>query len=226
MLFPWAMVALAIILVQRRVAARWIVLGALATMFVCPISEFVRRDILLENTVSAAEPLRNPVATLSRVGRFMSGSRPGDYFVEGISNVVARMDHIGAASVLIRNTPSRAPFLHGKTLGLFFVAFVPRFIWPDKPTITIGRFITNTYGSGPDVESDTAPTMLGELFINFGYPGIIRGMLIYVIVLRIAHESLLVRRPTTPALLVAVAVLLNLSLGFQGGIANNWAVTV
>jgi hypothetical protein len=225
-LIAGAMVVLSIILVQRRIRARWLVLGALTATFIFPVTMFVRADILQQNTLSAADALRNPGATLTRVAAFMTTSKPEEYFMDGLLAVVGRMDCIGAASVLIRDTPGVAPFQNGRTLGLFFVAFIPRAIWPNKPTITIGRYITDVYGSGPEIDSSTAPTQLGELFINFGYPGIIGGMLFYGIALRIAHELLLRGRPTTPALFAAVVIILHLGTGFQGDTANNWAVTL
>lgn len=225
-LIPGIMVVLSIILVRRRIGARWIVLGVLAATLAFPVGKFVRDDILANNTLTTADALRNPAGTLGRVSSFLTGSRPGEYLMGGILHFVARMDCIGAASVLIRDTPSVAPFQHGKTLGVFFLAFVPRVLWPGKPTITVGRYITDVYGSGPEINSNTAPTQLGEFFMNFGYPGIIGGMLLYGLLLRVAHEILLRGRPTTPALFVAVVVLFRLGIGFQGDTANNFAVTV
>ena len=225
-LIPWAMIALAIILVRRRIGVRWIALGILASTLVFPVTRFVRDDILEHNTLSPVVALANPIGTLSRVSAFVAGAQAGEYFVDGLLYVVARMDCIGPASVLIRDTPRVAPFQYGRTLGLFFVAFVPRIIWPEKPTINIGRYITDAYGSGPEIATSTAPTQLGELFMNFGYAGIIGGMLLYGLILRVAHELLLRESPTTPALFVAVVVLYRLGLGFQGDTANTWAVMV
>jgi hypothetical protein len=170
--------------------------------------------------------MRNPSATLGRISRFMSGSEPATYFQQGLLATVGRMDCIGAASVLIRDTPSRVDFQNGRTIWLFFYAFVPRAIWKDKPIISIGQFFTDEYGSGPEIQSGTAPSQLGEFFINFGYAGIVGGMLLYGILLRLFHQMLLAGRPTTPGLLAAVVVLLYMSTGFQGSIANNWGIMV
>jgi hypothetical protein len=225
-LIPFVMVGLAVVVVRRRIGVRWILLGVLATTIVYPVGTFVREDILVENTLTTADALRDPNATLGRVSEFVTSSRSGEYFFEGILSTVARMDCIGAASVLIRDTPSVAPFQYGRTLGLFFVAFIPRVIWPGKPTITIGRYITDVYGSGPEIESNTAPTQLGEFYMNFGYAGVVVGMLLYGVLLRLLHEVLLRGQPTTPGLFAAIIVLLYLGMGFQGGVANNFANTV
>lgn len=222
-LIPWAMIVLSTILVQRRIAARWIVLAVFATALVYPVGMFVRQDILAGNTLSPVTALRQPVATLGRMAGFVTGSEPLNYLQEGLISTVARMDCIGAASVLIRDTPRVSPFQRGRTLGLFFVAFIPRVLWPGKPIITIGQWFTDTYGSGPEIESSTAPSQIGEFFINFGYLGIIGGMLVYGILLRLLHQTLLAGRATTPGLLAGVVVLLHLGTGFQGSVAANWA---
>jgi hypothetical protein len=225
-LIAGAMVVFSIILVRRRIGMRWIALSVLAASLTFPIGQFVRQDVLAGNTLSPVTALRNPVATVGRISDFVTGSRPGEYFTDGLLYVVARMDCIGAASVLIRDTPRVAPFQNGRTLALFFVAFVPRLLWPEKPTIPIGEYITEAYVSGPGSNTATAPTQLGEYFINFGYPGIVGGMLLFGVMLRFAHHMLLSGRPTTPALLVAVVVLFRLVVGFQGATASNFAVTV
>jgi peptidoglycan/LPS O-acetylase OafA/YrhL len=204
MLYPWAMAVLAIILVRRRIAARWVVLGALATSLVFPLNNFVRYD-LLPTAGSAVGLMRNPGVALTKMSKFLGSSEPAEYFTTGLLATVGRMDCIGAASVLIRDTPKVSPFQNGKTIGLFFVAFIPRAIWPDKPIITIGQFFTDVYGTGPHIEQGTAPSQIGEFFINFGYLGIVGGMLFYGLALRSFHEMLLAGRLTTPGLLSAVA---------------------
>jgi hypothetical protein len=225
-LIAGAMVVLAIIVVRRRISVRWVLVGILAFPLVYPVMRFVREDILRFNTLTAVDALRRPSDTLERIFAFVSSNRPSDYFLEGLMLSVGRFDGLGAVSVIVRDTPGVVPFQYGRTLALFFVSFVPRVLWPDKPTITTGEYITNVYGSGPDIESSTAATQIGDFFMNFGYPGVIGGMILYGILLRIGHEVLLRGRPTTPALFVAVVVLRELALNFEGNVATVWAVTV
>ena len=71
--------------------------------------------------------------------------------------------------------------------------------------------------------SSTAPSQIGEFFINFGYAGVIGGMLLYGILLRLFHQMLLAGRPTTPGLLAGVVVILYMGTGFQGSVAACWA---
>jgi hypothetical protein len=217
------MVVLTVIVYRRRIHARWMLLGVLGIALLYPTSVFVRQVILADNTLSAAAALRDPSRTVSRVSVFLGGNRPYEYFVEGLEATGARLDGLGVTSVIVRDTPSRVRFQNGRTLGLFFVAFVPRVLWPEKPEITIGQWITDSYGSGPDIASQTAPTTVGDYYLNFGTPGAIAGMLLLGMILRIIHESLLRGRPTAPGLLAAVVILYHLTLRFEGNVATQYA---
>jgi hypothetical protein len=225
-LMPWVMVALSIILVRRRLAARWVVLGVLGVTLVYPVNTFVRNDILVYNTLSPATAMRNPSATLGRISRFMSGSEPATYFQQGLLATVGRMDCIGAASVLIRDTPSRVDFQNGRTIWLFFYAFVPRAIWKDKPIISIGQFFTDEYGSGP--RSSRAPRRRSSASSSStsATPASSAACCSTASCCACSTRCCWPGRPTTPGLLAAVVVLLYMSTGFQGSIANNWGIMV
>jgi len=220
------MVFLAVIVVRRRISARWILVGLLATTLVYPVGVFVRNDILVGNTRSPLEALRQPTRTLERISDFVASNRAGDYLLEGLMVSAGRVDGLGAASVIIRDTPGVAPFLYGKTLALFFVYFVPRAIWPEKPEIYTGPYITAVYGSGPGIASSTGATQIGDFFMNFGYSGVIGGMIFVGLLLRICQQVLIDGRPTTPALFTAVVILRELVLNFEGNVAAVWTVAL
>lgn len=62
-------------------------------------------------------------------------------------------------------------FLYGSSLLVIVWAFIPRAIWPDKPLISFGKNVSETYlddnfwGTG----ISAAPTWIGELYANFGF---------------------------------------------------------
>jgi hypothetical protein len=221
------MVVLTTIVWNRRIRLRWFALGLLALVLLYPTSEFFRKVILVDYTLTAADALQDPNATLTRVSDFVGSSRVGEYFTEGLLSTGARLDGLGVTSVIVRDTPGVSPFQNGGTLWLFFAAFVPRAFWPSKPEITIGQFITDTYGSGPLIESNTGPTQIGDYFLNFGTPGVIVGMALLGILLRLTHDLLLGdRKPTAVAMLAAVVVLYQLSIRFEGNVAAQYSGTV
>lgn len=74
--------------------------------------------------------------------------------------------------------------LAGETLDYLGYAFVPRFLWPEKPLIAKGAWFAIQIGQGY-IGRDGAPTnsvgmtIPGELYLNFGWSGVFVGCLLY-----------------------------------------------
>ena len=99
------------------------------------------------------------------------------------------------------------------------LSYVPRIVWADKPDMTTGLWVTANFGAGPNIKSHTAPTWIGELYFNFGWPGIIIGMLVDGGVhADAARSGLPSRRRRWPAQMMAVAGALRLSPDAPGGL--------
>ena len=70
----------------------------------------------------------------------------------------------------------------GKTMSYASYAFVPRFLWPEKPPVSRGGWFTTYLGMAARPEeatTSTGMTTVGELYWNFGTIGVIVGMLAY-----------------------------------------------
>jgi len=219
-----AVVVLTSMLLTKKVRARWILLGFVAVIVIYPASEFVREDLL--QGASVAELVMNPGYTLGMIGRFAASGKITDYLAMGFEATAHRIDGLGIASVIIRDTPGVSPFQNGRTLGLFFVSFIPRILWPNKPDINIGQWITDVYGSGPGITSSTAPTPIGEFYLNFGVSGIVFGLIFLGIVLRLAHETLSRRGATAPSILAQSVIVVIFGLKFAGSVAGLYGQVV
>ena len=68
-------------------------------------------------------------------------------------------------------------YLKGETLKNVEYAFVPRFLWPDKPNMSSGNWFTAYLGFG-ELETSTAMTPAGELYWNFSVPGMVFGIVL------------------------------------------------
>lgn len=67
----------------------------------------------------------------------------------------------------------------GETMQRVIYSFIPRIIWPEKPTVTVGGwFYMYTGGQKEEGDTDTSVgiTATGECYWNFGIPGVIIGM--------------------------------------------------
>ena len=68
------------------------------------------------------------------------------------------------------------PFKHGETMVGVFTALIPRLLWPDKPVQDHGNVLSAEYGFKD--ESATVSInfpWLADLYINFGYAGMVIG---------------------------------------------------
>lgn len=215
-----AMVVLATLLEKGTIRARWIVLAVLALMSIYPLAAFHRNEVLQGNTLGAVDVLSRPDRTLTALSSFLSGAEADDYLRAGWEQTVSRLDGLGRTAVIIRDTPSMVPFQGGWSIGYIFLAYIPRVIWPDKPIITIGRWITTHYGPGPHMRSHTGPTWMGELYMNWGTAGVVLGMAVIGFLLRFAHEVLIVRSRTIPAMLVIIVLMFEIVTTLDGQIVG------
>src|SRR6185312_2323991 len=68
-------------------------------------------------------------------------------------------------------------YLWGGTMKNLEYVLVPRFLWPDKPDMTSGKWFT-AYLGYPDMDSNTSMTGAGETYWNFSVLGLIFGMMV------------------------------------------------
>lgn len=72
-------------------------------------------------------------------------------------------------------TEGREGHLWGESFTLVLIAPIPRILWPDKPSVRVGQYV------GTDIyqrknKSGVPPSIIGELFLNFGWVGVFLGM--------------------------------------------------
>ena len=203
------MVALTHVLVTRRIRARYVIGGLVAITLLYPLSQFFREVISLGRTLGPLAILQDPGRVLAQISEFLSGANFSEYVQAGLRATGNRLNLLGIVTVIVRDTPEIVPFQGGWTIGNAFLAFIPRIVWPGKPLITFGKWVTENYSApGTDVVSDTGASWVGELFFNFGFTGVILGMAILGVYFRALHESLFRADAPVPAVLASVAVLL------------------
>lgn len=87
-----------------------------------------------------------------------------------------RMNQISVLSVVVDNTPRVWDFKYGYTYLIFFLSFIPRFFWVNKPTISnLGNLFGRDYGLLNPLDTSTCIRIpwVAELFLNFGWFGIL-----------------------------------------------------
>jgi hypothetical protein len=216
MLMPIALVAMAQILVSRRIRAFWIVGLVVVLTLIYPVIQLYR-DYLFSNNLGALDVIRSPGYAFSLMSGFLARADVGDYLLSGLEATGVRFNALGILSAIVRDTGVLVPFQGGWSLGLIVIAYVPRVFWPGKPSTTIGQWVTDHFGSGPIIVSDTGPSWVGEFYFNFGYSGVILGMVFLGIWFRVIQGMLLGRDAIIPALLAGVMAM-PVAIRFEGGV--------
>jgi oligosaccharide repeat unit polymerase len=109
--------------------------------------------------------------------------------LDGIHQTMNRNADIVPVAAIIRDTPRYIDFQYGRTyLGLLFF-FIPRVIWPEKPSLLTAVWTTERYlGINPYNYSIAPTTLFGEFYLNFGELGVFFGMAVWGMFLRFIYS--------------------------------------
>lgn len=120
----------------------------------------------------------------SRVAAFRAatGAQAADSN-EDAGAIVVRLSTVNQLSQIGLLVDQRG-FLRGSTLEYLGFAFVPRFLWPDKPKIAKGAWFAYQIGQAilrPDGSYGNSVNMTvpGELYLNFGWSGVVIGSYLF-----------------------------------------------
>ena len=81
---------------------------------------------------------------------------------------LSRLSYVNAATLVIALHDQGSP---GNTLEHLFVVLIPRFLWPDKPLLTLGSMDLYTLATGQEGTS-ISPGLFAEAYWNFGWLGL------------------------------------------------------
>jgi hypothetical protein len=202
---PLAMVALTYVVVYRKFRIRWGVAAVVAIALFFPISQFYREVVMEGLTKRSVDVLADPQDVLRRMSTYAGTFEARELFLEGLVMTSMRFSGLDLATIIVRDTPDRVPFQGGWTIGYVFMAYIPRVLWPGKPLLSIGQWVTDHYGGGPGIRSQTGPTWVGELFFNFGWSGVVLGMFLLGMYFRVLNDSVYKAGAPLPVVWTAVA---------------------
>ncbi len=95
---------------------------------------------------------------------------------------VSRVSLLTQTANVIEQTPEVVPYQNGRLYSYLLVSIVPRFIWPDKPSVNeANQFYQVAYGVTAEEDLGKVSISVGvltESYINFGWYGVIGVMFI------------------------------------------------
>lgn len=91
--------------------------------------------------------------------------------------------------LIVRNVPERVNLQMGRTfVNDFFLSWIPRFLWPEKPISNKGRWFTEAFWDVPPDDPVIKSIMnIGDFYLNFHIIGVLFGMFFLGILYKIAH---------------------------------------
>ena len=200
------------IVVTNRLPKAWLAYMVVFVVVAFPIFQ-AYRAVSGERGLDRAQALQQLDRVLDNVmsvrEKAAEGRERSESFLER-SSVKANLD------LLFDHVGSDVPYLQGQSLVAIPMAFVPRLVVADKEDLNIGALFGKMVTKS-DSGVFISISHLGELYWNFGWPGVIFGMLGLGVVLGfIGAKTSPAQGVTLTRVLVLLATLKTLCIGFEG----------
>ena len=92
-------------------------------------------------------------------------------------------------AAMLRLHPNIIPFAGADQLVLFPLYLIPRALWPDKPA-TFDALETSKIYAGIDSLTFSSPILVGDLYIQAGWPLLVLGMFVFGVIQGVAYKYL------------------------------------
>lgn len=180
----------------RRVPVMPSVVTALLVVLLSPVKSDYRQKFWLGDDPDLADQssLTRGWVWIEQAGVYWADTLTGERdLVEATSSATGRADFIHQVAHIYSMTPEMVPYQYGRTYSFFAVSFIPRLIWPDKPTAgSANGFYAVSYGVTSEEGAKTTTfgvSIVGEAFMNFGVSGVIFVMLLQGILIGALQHS-------------------------------------
>jgi hypothetical protein len=211
------LLVLAIMLIDGGIPKTWFAVAALFVYITFPILQAYRTEVVGNHGISrtaVADDLGKALElALSAKDKVNSGTHRAQNFLE-------RLSLKPSVQMIVEGTANGVPFQHGYTLIPVVTTFIPRILWSDKPDIPTGRIVNKVFHVSDQEETYISPSHLGELYWNFGWPGVLIGMTIIGMIFgAIGHFNLAEARTVSRLLVLLLTIQLAVR-GFEGSLSN------
>jgi hypothetical protein len=216
------LVIMTIVLVDGQIPKIWLAAAAAFVIFVFPIFQAYRTQVHGNLGMARSEVAANLgkalQLSLAAEDRVNSGRDRAQNFFE-------RASVRGSLQVIVDNTGNGVNFAYGDTLTPLLATFLPKIVWGDKPSVATGQLMNKEFHVSEIADTYISPSHLGELYWNFGWPGVVLGMAIIGSLFGfIAGRFNQADAKTVTGLLVTVLTIKQVIVGFEGAIAPQYVV--
>jgi hypothetical protein len=164
------------VLADGKLPKVWLAGGAIFVMLAFPVFQAYRSDVMGVRGLSRAQAAED-------IGRSIQlALQSRDKVTEGRSEEYRNPSFLGrnnikpTLEILVAKAGHEVRYQNGYTLSLFFMAVVPRILWPEKPDSSVGQLYNRELHLSDDPDTYISPSFVGDLYWNFGWAGIVAGM--------------------------------------------------
>jgi hypothetical protein len=134
----------------------------------------------------------------------------GETLKGALSPSVNRLSLLTQTANVIDQTPEVVPYQYGELYSYMFITLIPRFVWPDKPSVNdANQFYQVAYGLTREENLEGVSIGVGVLtegYISFGWPGALGIMLLLGVFFDFFQSTFLSR--ASGQLLISLGVVL------------------
>jgi len=212
--------------VDGRLPKAWLLGGVLFVVLAFPVFQAQRVLVRGEQGVTPLQALENLATTVQK------SLEAQEKVNEGVGGSAYRSQSFSeraslkpSVELIVARIGKDKPFELGATLTPIATAFIPKIIWPEKPSSAVGQDFNKEFSVSEVADTYISPSHVGEIYWNFGWPGILLimpmiGFLLGVIGTRCsAYPGLSLTR-----LLVTVVTIYAFTIGSEGTIAVAYIV--
>jgi hypothetical protein len=184
-------------------------LTALVFAILFPLNSIYRESLIAagRNEQSAIQSY----VVLSDAAAELAATDPKATVALAAQYLASRLSNLQAVANILRHQELGGERHWGASYALFLPSFIPRFLWADKPNVTISQSFGVELGYGEaqfyrkgnlGAQTSVAVTRVGELVYNF--PPVLApfGMILFGMLFRWLYEVMLIGRQVSPELAV------------------------
>ncbi len=132
------------------------------------------------------------------------------------SRTLERASLLSQVAHVLELTPSQVPFQGGQTYEYLAITLIPRFLWPDKPSVSVAnQYYQVAYGLTDQRSLESVSIAIGSMaegYINFGWFGVVGIMFGIGMMLGMYEGFCTADQSNTLVLAIAIALLPQLIL--------------
>jgi O-antigen polysaccharide polymerase Wzy len=158
--------------IDGKIPKTWVICGGLFIALAFPVFQAQRLAVRGEQGRSAADALSNIWGTLQKSlnaeEKVQAGFGGAEYRVQSFWE---RASLKASVELIVQKTGTDVPYQHGATLAPILTAFIPRIVWSEKESLSVGQIFNKDFNISVDTDTYISPSHVGEVYWNFGWAG-------------------------------------------------------